>query len=134
MIPRGFKQSIVERYSARMKWIRPLYNALSSFSGRPKLPRAGIPFDYVVAAIPVALHDDPAVFEALSRAARAQAAAARAGHLLIGCHEDDPFVSILRSQSVAFYATRLYYVCWDDGDRLRLTLDNRTPYLELGTL
>jgi hypothetical protein len=40
---------------------------------------------------------------------------------------------IARSRGRA-YVTRLFLVCWDDGDPLRASLDKRPPYLELGGL
>jgi len=131
---RGFRQSVVERYSARWQWMRPLYNGWALLRGRPSLPPVGRPFEYVVGALPVVADDDAAIFEALLDAAQSRAAMATAEHLLIGLHEDDPLLPRLRSHAVASYATLLYYVCWEDGETLRQALDGRVPYLELGTL
>ena len=33
-----------------------------------------------------------------------------------------------------WYTTRLYLVCWPNGEEQRQTLDGRIPYLELGSL
>jgi hypothetical protein len=131
---RGFRQSVVERYSARWRWLRPFYNGWASLSGRPLLPACGRPFEHVVAAIPVVADDDADTFQALLCAARSRAAEVKAGHLLIGFSQDDPLFPAVRSSAVAAYATRLYYVCWQEGDALRQALDGRVPYLELGAL
>jgi hypothetical protein len=54
-------------------------------------------------------------------------------YLMLGLHEADPMLPIARSRGRA-YVTRLFLVCWDDGDPLRASLDKRPPYLELGGL
>ena len=39
-----------------------------------------------------------------------------------------------RAFAAAEYRTRLFVVCWDDGEAYRGRLDARPPYLELGSL
>ena len=46
----------------------------------------------------------------------------------------DPLLPAVRRRRVTQYATRLYHVCWEDGDELRQSLDAQPPYLELGCL
>jgi hypothetical protein len=55
-------------------------------------------------------------------------------YLLIGLHETDPLLPVLRGHTAAWYTTRLYLVCWADGEAVRLSLDGRPAYLELGSL
>jgi hypothetical protein len=131
---RGFRQSVVERYSPRWQWMRPFYNSWARLRSRPPLPPVGRPLDYVIGAVPVIADDNAAVFNVLIDAGRSRAENMAAGHLLIGLHEGDPLLPTLRSQAIASYATRLYCVCWEDGETLRQALDGRVPYLELGTL
>ncbi len=114
--------------------MRPIYNGWAYLSGRPALPEVGRPFEYVVAAIPVVANDDAHVFDALLDAALLRAAEINAGHLLVGAHENDPLFPKLKDRAVTSYATRLYYVCWEDGEAVRESLDGRVPYLELGAL
>jgi hypothetical protein len=130
----GFRQSVVERYSTRLRWAKPFYNGWSRLRGRPALPPVGEPFRYAVAAVPVVADDDLTVCEALLDAAVERAGAGTIGHLLIGLHETDPLVPAARNRSRAAYVTQMFHVCWDDGNALRMSLDERTPYLELGTL
>lgn len=127
----AFRQTVVHGYQGALRWLRPLYNAWARCRSQPILPAPGQPFAYVTGALPVVKHDNADVLAALiGEAAR------RNGdrHLLIGLHGEDPLLPSLRRLAAADYATRLYLVCWDDGEPLRQSLDGRVPYLELGTL
>jgi hypothetical protein len=126
----AFRQNIVERYSRPLSWLRPDSNAWAALRGGVRLPPIGQPFPHRVAALPVVADDDPAVFAELLEAARQRSDA----HLLVGLHERDPLAAIARAKATSVYVTRLYHVGWDDGEALRMALDDRPPYLELGTL
>jgi hypothetical protein len=129
----GFRQSVVHRYSRRLQWTRPAFNLWARLRGMPRLPPVGETFPAVNAAIPVVADDDPAVYaELFNAAARWLAESSR--HLLLGLHETDPLLPVAAKHAAAKYVTRLYYVCWSDGDALRRSLDNQPLYLELGTL
>lgn len=130
----GFRQTVVERYSSGLRLLKPLYNCWAAVRRQPPLPRVGEPFRYCAAAVPVVAGDAATVFEALLARARDRAAERSAGHLLVGLHVSDPLLPVAAAQQATAYVTRLYYVCWDDGDELRNRLDGRPPYLELGTL
>ena len=129
----AFRQSVVYGYRGWLRWLRPLYNAWARLRGLPSLPSPGGAFRYLMGALPVVAGDDAAVFAALLDAALARAVGVGT-HLLIGFHEADPLLPVLRSHGGARYTTCLYLVCWTDGDALRNRLDGRTPYLELGCL
>jgi hypothetical protein len=126
----AFRQNVVERYSRPLAWLRPVYNAWAALRGGVALPAVGMPFRHRVAALPVVADDDPAVFAALLETARRRIGT----HLLVGLHERDPLAAVARAQAMTVYVTRLYHVGWDDGEALRTALDDRPPYLELGTL
>jgi hypothetical protein len=131
---RSFRQTVIEGYSGRLRWMRGLYNGWARLSGRPRLPAPGCVLRYVTAAIP-AVHDgDPEVFTALLRSLIARLAPEPHDFLLVGLHENDPLLPTARRFSVNAYVTRLYLVCWADGEPLRAELDPRPPYLELGCL
>ena len=89
---------------------------------------------YLLGAIPVVLGDDRVVFAALLAALRAAAAGGPWTHLLLGLHESDPLLPVARRSQAACYLTRLFLVCWGDGDLSRDALDGRAPYLEAGSL
>ena len=52
---------------------------------------------------------------------------------MIGLHESDPLLQIVKTYEFDSYLTRLYLVAWDD-DELYKQLDGRPIYLELGCL
>jgi len=129
-----FRQTVVERYATHLYWTRPVYNCWASLRGLPRLPKPGAWFRFLTAALPVILDDDPQVFTALLRALIERAASGPYQYLLIGIHERDPLFPIVKMYQSTSYLTRLYHVCWEDGESLRTELDTRPPYLELGCL
>jgi hypothetical protein len=86
-----------------------------------------------MAALPVVTDNDPEIFAALLERVRARAAGS-ADYLLLGLHETDPLLDVVRVYPATWYVTRLYLVCWEDGEPLRASLDGRVPYLEVGSL
>jgi hypothetical protein len=131
---RSFRQIIVHSYGRGMRVARPFYNVWAWCSRRPLLPAAGQSFPYVVAVLPIAAGNNSAVFGSLLRAAMDEASLRSADYLLLGLHSDDPLLPEARRFATNCYTTRLYLVCWDDGEPLRRSLDCRPPYLELGSL
>jgi len=128
----GFRQTVVHGYGRPLGWARPVYNAWARWTGRPILPGPGDAFRYRFAALPLVDDDDPAVFAALLDAALARCEGA--DYLLVGLHESDPLLPVLRRRRTTWYTTHLFHVCWDDGEIVRQSLDGRPPYLELGGL
>lgn len=126
----AFKQTVVVGYGGWLRWLRPAVNAWATLRGQPRLPRPGEAMRYRVAAVPCVEGDDPAVFDALLRAA----AGSGSGHLMIGLHERDPLAPTAALWAAARYTTRLFVVCRDDGKADRSALDGRPPYLEVGSL
>jgi hypothetical protein len=129
----GFRQTVVHGYGRLMSCVRPLYNAWACWRNLPGLPRPGEPFRYLTGALPVVQSADPQVFAALVDALRTRAAGAYS-YLLLGLHESDPLFAVTCSWRATRYITRLYLVCWQDGEAFRKGLDGRPPYLELGSL
>jgi hypothetical protein len=129
-----FRQTIVEAYQTSLRWTRPLYNAWASLRGVPPLPKPGGEFRFLTAALPLVMEGDPLVFDALLRAVLQRAAAGAHQFFLIGMHERDPLLKVVKAHQSTYYLTRLYHVCWEDGELLLRELDERSPYLELGCL
>jgi hypothetical protein len=128
----GFRQTVVHGYGPPLGWVRPIYNACARWTGRPRLPGAGDRFRFRSAALPLVADDAPGVFAALLAAALARCG--DSDYLLIGLHESDPLLPVVRRWRATWYPTCLFYVCWDDGESVRRSLDERPPYLELGSL
>jgi hypothetical protein len=124
----SFRQAVIHDYSRLLRWLRPLYNIWAWLRGRPPLPAIGAELRHTFAALPVAV--DAAALCSLLDAARPTVA----DYLLLGLHERDPLLPAARRYAMAEYVTRLFIVCWDDGEAYRRTLDDRPPYLELGSL
>jgi hypothetical protein len=129
-----FRQTVIEGYHGPLRWLRPLYNGWARLRGAPRLPAPGESLRHILAALPVCANDDDGVFNRLLDALIARSAGGDCSYLLVGLHDGDPLLPVLRSYRAAWYTTRLYQVCWDDGEDLRGRLDGRTPYLELGCL
>ncbi|HYT87263.1 MAG TPA: hypothetical protein VEL76_00955 [Gemmataceae bacterium] len=128
-----FKQVIVNGYTGVLRWLRPVINLAARFTGAPRLPPPGGELRYLTAALSLVAGDEPAVFAALLDRLRHQAAG-RYDYLLVGLHEMDPLLAVVRACRARWYTTRLYLVCWPDGEAARQALTDRVPYLELGTL
>jgi hypothetical protein len=131
---RAFRQSMVHSYSAGIRLLRPLYNAVQRMRGFPGLPAAGRPLPYLTAALPVVADDNRKVFAALICELRRRYAGTRWSHLLLGLHESDPLIAVARRFETIHYTTLLYLVGWEDSRAARAALDKRPAYLELGTL
>jgi hypothetical protein len=129
-----FRQTVVHGYSGALGRLRPLYNAWAHCRGQPRLPPPGTAFRYLTAALPVVADDDRDVFTALLDALVAKAREGCCEYLLLGLADADPLLPVLQTRPARQYTTRLFLVCWDDGEALRAELDDRPPYLELGSL
>src|SRR5262249_19800834 len=90
----SFRQTVVHGYGAPLRWVRPVYNVWARWSGRSRLPSPGDPLRYHFAALPVVTDDDPSVFAALLDAVIAHRS--DANYLLVGLHESDPLLPVLR--------------------------------------
>ncbi|MEX2138995.1 MAG: hypothetical protein WD894_07020 [Pirellulales bacterium] len=129
-----FRQSVVHGYSGSLRYSRTLYNAWAWARGLPPLPSVGKPFRYLMGALPIVADHCAVVFHALLDELLRRAAGMAYQYLLVGLHESDPLLRELQSYGGAEYKTRLFLVCWEDGEPLRKSLDGRPPYLELGCL
>jgi hypothetical protein len=86
------------------------------------------------AALLVVADDCSVTFRALLDELLRRAASMCYEYLLVGFHESDPLLRELKTYGGTEYKTRLFLVCWEDGEALRRSLDGRPPYLELGSL
>jgi hypothetical protein len=131
---KAFRQMLVCGYSGTLHWVRPVYNAWARLAGRPALPAPGSGFRSLTAALPVVVDNDPRVFAMLVASLLVQARSRSADYVLLGLHEADPLWPVMRKFGGTRYTTRLFLVCWEDGERELRELDGRVPYLELGSL
>jgi hypothetical protein len=130
----GFRQNVVHGYTGPLRYARPFYNAWARIRGRAPLPKAGTPLRSLYAALFVVADDCSVTFCALLDELLRRAASMCYEYLLVGLHESDPLRRELKTYGGTEYRTRLFLVCWEDGEALRRSLDSRPPYLELGSL
>lgn len=131
---RQFKQTIVHGYHGWLRSMRPLYNAWAVMQRRATLPTPGAVVDARLAAIPVVCDDDRNVFRQLLDCALRRLPAQGNPMLLVGMHESDPLLTVVRRYAGREYVTRLYLVYWPDCAPDVNRLVQRAPYLELGCL
>jgi hypothetical protein len=134
---RGFRQSVVEGYRGWLRRLRPAYNVWARIRRQPRLPAPHNLFPFITAALPVVVNNELAVFRALLTHMLDELAGCRRDEpqfVLLGLHERDALTPVAKQLATQVYYTRLYHVCWQDGEPLREKLDARPPYLELGSL
>jgi hypothetical protein len=130
----AFKQVIVQHYSPWLTIGRPFYNWAAAWRGRPVLPRAGSTIAACYAALPVVADDDERVFNYLLVSVCREMARNGRKLLMLGLHERDPLLRLVRAWAGMEYVTRLFVVYWPDSTAAVDGLERRTPYLELGCL
>jgi hypothetical protein len=130
----AFRQTVIHSYAGHLHWTRPVYNIWARCRGTPPLPEPAQPLRYRLAALPVVANDDRQVFQTLLDELLTHRAGTEHDYLLVGLHENDPLLPVLHRYQGVRYTTRLFVVCWSDGEAMRATLDDRPPYLELGSL
>ncbi len=129
----AFRQNIVQRYNAALRYARPMVNAWSWLTGQSILPRPGDPFRCVSGAFCLIRNHNTTVFEELLAAARSQRTDRAAQFLLLGMHESDPLLTIARRAAAQEYLTHLYIVSFERNNAVGATVE-RPVHLELGTL
>lgn len=130
----AFRRMVVHGYGGLLGRLRPLYNVWAQVRGLPRLPPPNEPVRYLLAALPLAAGDDPIVFRELLGALVRRTRGGPWECLLVGMHESDPLLPVVRRYPATWHTTNLYLACWEDGERLRRSLDDRPKYLELGSL
>lgn len=130
----GFRQSVVQKYSAGLAWSRPVYNVFAALSGRPQLPAVGHEFHYCIAALVCVQDFNRDITRALIAAAAQRAPKDAGDFLLLGLPQSDPLNQHWQQYSVVTYTTRIYLVAWDDAARHVESLAPQPLYLELGCL
>lgn len=133
-VQRAFRQTVVSSLPRWLRIARPVYNLAAAIRRRPELPAVGRRVSYVTGALPVVEQDDASVFRQLLSAARCRELFPNEKFLAIGLHSQDALLPVVLSKRPLQYLTRVYLACWRDGDALRLSLDRRPCYLELGRL
>jgi hypothetical protein len=121
-----FRQHVVTGYQGWLRWAQPLLGRL--------LPPPGEPVRSLLAACIAIRDDDPAVFRALFRHLLHVHTGGAYCFLFVGLAGDDPLLPVAREPWHLTLHSRIYTVEWGDGRAALQALDDRAPYLELGSL
>lgn len=130
----SYKQTVVQSYSKTLRRLRPIYNLLAPFVRAQPLPGTGSHIRSAYASFICIADDDPQVFVALLDRLYQLALARRHAYLMIGLAEHDPLLALAKSYTHIAYHSRLYSVCWPDGQNSQTLLDSRVPYIEIAAL
>ena len=112
---------------------RPLINVGLSLVGYPALPKQHTVLNYFNLGLVCIKDNDVEIFASLLYVIMAKYKD-KYSFMMAGLHERDSLLSILQRFKGIPYSSRLYVVCWEDGEDEYDMLDDRIPYLELGAL
>jgi hypothetical protein len=128
-----FKQTIVQGYAGQLRWLRPFVNLAAPLLRVPRLPARGEPLSQVFFSHLAVENNDTELFQALIRAALAQAH--RRGHTLalVGLATRHPLAQILtHGYRAREYRTLLHLVQWNqEGEVPSMT---RLPHVEIAVM
>lgn len=128
------RQTVVDSYAGPLRHGRWLYNAWAWSQGNVCLPPPGSALRYLTAATPVVEPGRVDIMTTLIETATAQRVGGPWQYLLVGLHESDPRLPAVKQLAREEYLTRIFAVCWEDGEEAVRQLDSRGIYLELGCL
>ena len=129
-----YKQTVVQAYTGSLRWARPVYNAGARVLGAQPLPPPGAQLRSAYASFICVADDDPGPFRALLRHVYELAAERQYAYLIVGLSARDPLLAVARRYPHITYRSRVYAVCWEDGEDVYGRLDRRVPYIEIATL
>ena len=130
----AYKQTVVQAYPGFLRQARPLYNAGAGLMGMQPLPEAGQAIRSIYASFVCVARNDPRIFQVLLQSAYNLAAQRAYAFLIVGLSVRDPLLAIARRYAHITYRSRLYLVCWQDGEDFHERLDSRVPYVDVATL
>jgi hypothetical protein len=129
----AFRQNMIAGYSRLIRAFRPFVNVGLGLLGYPILPKSQTVLNYFSLALVCIKDNDADTFSALLNTIISERKD-RYSFMIGGFHENDPLLGVLKENRGISYSSRIYVVCWEDGEQDRIQLDSRIPYLELGAL
>tara|TARA_Y100000034_G_scaffold137009_1_gene218353 strand:- start:892 stop:1986 length:1095 start_codon:yes stop_codon:yes gene_type:complete len=131
---KSFKQTRVVDYDRKTSLSRSFINLVSRFTNVPRLPPKGDLLNYFYAAFPTTKDNDPDMMEGLLTEVASDTENNVYNYFTIGLMENDPLAQSVRKFNPREYRSRLYLVSFDKTSQDLGFLNERIPYLELGTL
>lgn len=130
----AFRQWMVSAYALWLKVLRGPYNVLAKLVSLPQMPEPGQALNFFTLSLVCIRHSDRGVFNLLLDEIVRQKQG-RYSFFLAGLHERDPLLAELKTCRHFSLPSRLYVVCWEDGEATFKKIDRqKIPYLELGAL
>ncbi len=127
----AIRQTHIERYSPRLRALRPLYNAVSRLTPLKPLPAPGDRVPYLYFSCVAVQGDDCSLFSGLLRYAYRALRTGPWHYAIIGLHERDPLLEVLASYRSIAAAGRLYCVRYAQTAAAFTALDARVPYVDM---
>ena len=106
----SLRQAHIERYARSTAWLRPGYNLLARWRGRPLLPAPGQALPYVYLACIAVENDAPELCSVLLRHVYNALCGGRWSYALAALHEDDPLGAAFAGYPAVKSTVRLYEV------------------------
>ena len=128
-----FRQSKIVGYSRMIQSFRPLINVGLRLLGYPTFPKPQTVLNYFSIGLVCIKDNDADVFSSLINSIISERKN-KYSFMMAGFHERDHLLDILKEYKGISYSSRVYIVCWEDGEKYHAQLDDRIPYLELGAL
>jgi hypothetical protein len=129
-----YKQMRVQAYEGSLARLRPCYNLGLRIVGARPLPPPGQTLRFAYASFICVAGNRPDIFQLLLAATYNLAAERGYTYLMAGLADNDPLLAEARRYRHIPYPSRLYTVCWPEGERWHERLDGRIPYVEIATL
>lgn len=129
----SLRQNMITGYGHILNFFRPIVNVGLHVLGYPKFPKPQTILDYFNLGLVCIKNNDVDIFTLLLHNIISEQKNTYP-LMIAGFHEKDPLLSALQGYKSLSYASRVYIVCWEDGEKERKQLDDRIPYLELGAL
>ena len=127
------RRNIITGYSRRVSLSKPIYNFFANFTGYPVLPNIGSVLNCFYLSLICIEEDNSDIFMNLLYEL-IKCKRNKYSFMIAGMHEKDPLLSTFKKLKYLNYSSRLYVVCWSDGEKLFKELDSRPPYMELGSM
>jgi len=129
-----FKQTIIEGYNGKLKWIRPFYNRCAKILEYPQLPDTKVPLNFFYISFVAIDNNNVDIFKDLLATVNNDAIDSQYSFFVVGLHSEDDLKDCIKGYRNIVYKSRLYIVYWEDGKDAFSSLERRMPYLEVGIL
>ena len=129
-----FRQTHIEEYSAILKRVRPMYNALAALTPLKALPTPGDAIPYFYLSFVATEENDPHLFRGLLRHLYRELRSGPWHYFIAGLHEDDPLAQVLSEYRRIKAAGELFVIHYPEDELGFRRLDQRIPYVEIATI